>query len=214
VRRPDLRLHEQYFLLAHDDYSGRAHIHADVLGAGLAGALLADLVIAGCLEVGGEHIRVRDTGATPDGVGQEVVTAIAARARPVQWWVECLAASMYPRTGEQLVRHAVVTRVPAGLFRTGVRYLAVDALVAAGPRVRLRHEAESARLAPPDPAVAALAALALRTGLGGVVADAANRSAREGLPALARAVPAALRPVIAGVDGAVIRMALTTPRGR
>jgi Golgi phosphoprotein 3 (GPP34) len=184
-----------------------------VLGVGLAGALLADLAIVGCLDVGGEQVRVGDAGTASDGLGRGVGAAIAAAARPVRWWVECLAASMYPRTGEQLARRAVVTRVPAGLFRTGVRYPAMDALVAAGPRVRLRHEAESIRLVP-DPAVAALAALALRTGLGGVVADAANRSAREGLPALARAVPATLRPVTAGVDDAMIRIALTTPRGR
>ena len=136
------------------------------------------------------------------------------RARPVQWWLECLGASVYLRTADELVRRGVVIHAAAGLFRTGSRYPAVDALAAAAPRVRLRHEAESTRPVPADPGVAALAALGLRTGLGPTVADAANRSAREGLLALARAVPLALRPVLAGVDGALIRMALATPRGR
>ncbi len=211
---PDLRLHEEYFLLAHDDYTGRARLGADVLGAGVAGALLADLVVLGCLDVTGGHVAVRDAGAALDGVGGDAVSAIAGRARPVPWWLESLGASAFPRTGEQLVRRGVLTRSRAGLFRSRLRYPAVDALLAAGPRVRLRHEAEAARPVPPDPAVAALAALAVRTGLGGVVADAANRSVRDGLLALARAVPVAVRPVVDGLDEALIRMALTTPRGR
>jgi hypothetical protein len=212
--RPDLRLHEDYFLLAHDDYRGRAHIAAEVLGAGLAAALLADLTIDGCLDIRGEHVLIDDADAAYDGVLRDAVAAITTQARPVRWWVESFGASMYPRTGEQLVRRAVVTHAPARLRRTGIRYPAVDALVAAGPRVRLRHEAESTQPQPPDPRVATLAALAVRTGLGGVVADAANRSARDGLFALARAVPASLRPVMVGLDSALIRLALTTPRGR
>jgi hypothetical protein len=219
VQRPDPSLHEEYFLLAHDDYTGRAHIDEDVVGAGLAGALLADLVIVGCLDAawldaGGEQVRVLDESLALDGLARDAVAALATRTRPVSWWVECLAVSMYQRTGEHLVHQGVVTRAPAGLFRAGVRYPAVDALVAAGPRVRLRHEAEAAQPVPPDPGVATLAALALRTGLGGVVADAANRSVREGLAALARAVPVGVRAVVAGVDAALIQMALTTPRGR
>jgi hypothetical protein len=214
VRHADARLHEEYFLLAHDDYTGRAHIDADVLAAGLAGALLAGLVIAGCLDARGGYVRALDGTGPPDGVTADAVAAIAARAHPVPWWVECLAPSVYSRTGEDLVREGVLTRAPAGLFRGGIRYPAVDALVAAGPRVRLRHEADAARPVPPAPAVATLAALALRTGLHKVIADAANRSARDGLAALARAVPATVRPVVDGVDAALIRMALTTPRGR
>jgi hypothetical protein len=164
--------------------------------------------------VAAEHVRVLPAGMAYDEVARDALAAVATRARPVAWWVECLGPSLYPRTGEQLVRHGVVTRAQAGLFRTGVRYPAVDALAAAGPRVRLRHEAESVRPVPPDPGVATLAALALRTGLGGVVADAANRSTRDGMAALARAVPVPLRPVVAGVDAALVRMALSTPRGR
>jgi hypothetical protein len=38
--------------------------------------------------------------------------------------------------------------------------------------------------------------------------------AREGLRALARAAPADLGTVVEAVDGAVLRAALTTPRGR
>ena len=66
----------------------------------------------------------------------------------------------------------------------------------------------------PDPGTAVLAALAVATGLEAVVADAANRAAREGLRVLADGTPSRLRAVVAGVDAAVVRLAMTTRRGR
>jgi hypothetical protein len=149
-----------------------------------------------------------------DVVTRAAVQAIQGRSHPVAWWVECLRQSAYPLTAEQLTRQGVVSPASAGLFRAMTRYVANDALLAAGPRVRLRHAAESGQRVSPDPRTAALAALAVATGLEGVVADAANRLARDGVRVLAAGLPTDLRPVLAGVDGGVMRLAMATPRGR
>jgi hypothetical protein len=211
---PDLRLHDEYFLLAHDDYTGRAHINATVLGAGLAGALLADLVITGCVELVDGTVRISAGAVAPDTVSRGAVTVIGRRAHPVGWWVEYLRSSAYLLTGEQLTERGLVIPARSGLFRTAIRYVATDALVAAGPRVRLRHLAETGTAGPPDQRMVTLAALALATGLEGIVADAANRPVREGLRSMANDVPTELRRITAAVDAAVMRLAMATPRGR
>jgi hypothetical protein len=212
MQHATLQLHEEYFLLAHDGYTGRAHIKTRVLGTGLAGALLSGLLLAGCLDLVSGVVRVRDEAPAQDMVTRAAVTAIQQRARPVAWWVECLRQSVYPLTAERLTRQGVVSPLSAGLLRTGTRYVANDALLAAGPRVRLRYAAET-RAVPPDPRTVTLAALALATGLEGVVADAANRLVRDSVRALAAVLPPDLQPLLAGVDAAVTRLALATPRG-
>jgi hypothetical protein len=214
MRQPELRLDEEYFLLAHDDYTGRPHIKADVLGTGLAGALLAELLIAGCLDIVDGTVQVRDLTLAGSAMARAAAEAIQQRFHPVGWWVECLRQSAYLSAGEQMARQNLVSPTSTGLFRTVTRHVATDALVAAGPRVRLRYAAESIQRVPPDPRAATLAALALTTGLGGIIADAANRLVRDGLLAMARSVPPDMRAVVAGVDAALMRMAMATPRGR
>jgi len=207
--RSDLRLHDEYFLLSHDDYTGKPHVDAGVAAAGLAGALLADLLLARCLDVVDDVLRVRDRTLARAALARDAVGEIDRRSRGVGWWVEYLRRSAQRLTGE-----AVVSPVTAGIFRSATRYVANDALVAAGPRVRLRHCAGSPAGPAPDPGTAVLAALAVATGLEAVVADAANRAAREGLRVLADGTPSRLRAVVAGVDAAVVRLAMTTRRGR
>jgi Golgi phosphoprotein 3 (GPP34) len=210
----DLRLHDEYFLLAHDGYTGRAHIKDGVLAVGLAGALLCELLVVGCLEVADGTVRLRDGGLAGDTVSRTALAAIHHRSHALPWWVECLAQSTYPLAAKQLTRRGVVSPASAGLFRTGTRYVANDALLAARPRIGLRYAAESYRQVPPDARTTALAALAMATGLEGVVADAANRVLRDGVHALAAGLPRDLRPVLAAVDVTVMRLAMATPRGR
>ena len=47
----EFTLAEEFFLIAHDDHTGRGLLDADVLAVGLAGAVLAGLVLAGRVTV-------------------------------------------------------------------------------------------------------------------------------------------------------------------
>jgi hypothetical protein len=193
---PRLSLPAGYFLLAHDGYTGRPHVGAALLGAGVAGALLTDLALAG-------HVRL-DRGGRAGGV------------RVAQRWIERLAPAAYTMIGDDLVRSGVVHRRAPGRLRrlagARPRYVAADALAAAAPRILLRHAADAAG-PEVDERVRALAALAVATGLEPVVADAANRAALGRLRAMATAVSGDARTVAEAVAAVAARAALTPRRG-
>ncbi len=52
------RVADDLWLLAHNDVTGKPYIQPRPLGLGLAGALLAELVLAGVLVVAGDQITV------------------------------------------------------------------------------------------------------------------------------------------------------------
>jgi hypothetical protein len=216
--RPAPRLHHEYFLLAHDDYTGKTHIDPAVLASGLAGALLGDLLIERCIEIDSGAVRSREGARAGDPVADLAVDAIRARStrrsHPVRWWVEYLQQTTYSLVGEQLTSEGVVSSMAAGFLRRSARYVANDPLVAARPRVTLRRTAEATTSSPREQRTVALAALALVTGLEGVVADAANRAVRDGLRAMAGEVADDMRVVVAAVDATVMGMAMATRRGR
>ncbi|HTX83306.1 MAG TPA: GPP34 family phosphoprotein [Streptosporangiaceae bacterium] len=55
------RLADDLYLMAHDERSGRQLLSARAAGLGLAGALLAELVLAGCVGIASGRVAV--TGA-------------------------------------------------------------------------------------------------------------------------------------------------------
>ncbi|MFG2039946.1 GPP34 family phosphoprotein [Dactylosporangium sp. NPDC048998] len=210
---PRRSLHAEYFLLAHDGYSGRPHIDAALLGAGVAGALLGELTLAGHLALDGGVPRV--TGLPADAVAASTVDILRRGRHGVERWIELLAGAAYAMVGDDLVRSGVVHRPPAGrlarLGRARARYVATDALAGAAPRVLLRHAADAGTT---DERIGTLAALALATGLEGVVADGANRAALGRLRAMAAEVSGDAGTVVEAVRAAAAAIALTPRRGQ
>jgi len=77
--------------------------------------------------------------------------------------------------------------------------------------VLLRHAADAT---PVDPHTVTLAALAVATGLEGVVADGANRLALGRLRAIAAEASGDVLTIVNGINSAAIRIALTPRRGQ
>jgi Golgi phosphoprotein 3 (GPP34) len=215
---PAPRLHHEYFLLAHDGYTGTPHIDSAVLASGLAGALLGELLISRHIAIDSAMVRLRDAAGAGDPVADLAIDAIGTQAsqgcRPVRWWVQNLRQSAYPLIGEQLTSEGLVCSTAAGFLRRSARYVANDPLVAARARVTLRRTAEVTTSSAREPRTLALAALALVTGMERVIADAANRVVRDGLRAMAGEVPDDMRGIVAAVDATVMGMATATRRGR
>jgi hypothetical protein len=211
-------LPDEYFLLAHHDYTGRPHINIDVLNTGLAGAVIAELLIEGHIDVLDEKLVLCGPGShddrTTDPMTDMVLAHIAAQTtpHPIRAWTEYLRDNVTPYAivRERLLRAGLLQPVRGGLLKKSTRYVATDPLTAAKPRVRLRYTAERSDT-PVDARTAMLASLAQVTGLTEVVADGANRSVKEGLLAIAAGLPANLRVVVSGLDAAVTVIALSVP---
>ncbi|MFF5233269.1 GPP34 family phosphoprotein [Dactylosporangium sp. NPDC000521] len=210
-------LHAEYFLLAHDGYSGRLHIDPHLADAGVAAAILADLSITGHIAIDGGVVQVRSQITPPtDAIAAAVVEQVGQGRHDVARWVWLLAGVATTLVSDHLVHDGVVARPPARLLDrltlAGPRHIAMDAVAAAAPRVLLRHAA--AGDGPADPRIAALAALAVATGLEHVIADGANRTVRGRLRELADTVDGDLRRIVEGMDTAAIRITLTPNRGQ
>ncbi|GGL20899.1 GOLPH3/VPS74 family protein [Mangrovihabitans endophyticus] len=129
-REAGLPLHAQLYLIGHDDDTGRAHLREPCLAAGLAGALLLELVFARHVVIGwvwdGFHQRWQPRPGClgilqPAPAGSPLLDAALATTHRVihadpdgghlRTWVQSFAAAdCYPR-----VRAAMIT---AGLVRT------------------------------------------------------------------------------------------------
>jgi hypothetical protein len=216
---PHLRLADDFFLLAHDDYTGKPLLNRDVMGLGLAGALLAQLLTERRIVVNDDGVYLHDERTYRDAPTDFVIAEIYSQTKrglvyPAVEWVKYLRDHTYEVMGDDLVQRRVVREETSGL-RRAKRFLANDVLVASAPRVKLAYLCEhpdqaSTRL---DEQTAALAGLALATKLASAVATDAGTDLSRGLRWMVTRLPADTRVVLASVDAAVVSNALSV-RGR
>ncbi len=199
------------FLIAHDPFDdGRLRISPELLGCGLVGAALADLMLAGRLGVEGDDLVALDTGAGPDeGAGLDAVDGYVMEAvdnqpvlHPVRSWIEPLQDGLYALVADTAVASGVVRRVPGGRRiargRQPDRFPAADLLAACRPQQHL----EGLLRAPKDLTLAAgvLVALLGVLGIDGLLDQELDRTVlRELLAEIEDHLPGDLRVVSDGV---------------
>jgi hypothetical protein len=134
-------LAEAFFLVAHEDTSGRPRLHSRAVGLGLGSALLAELLLSGHVAWSdGRVVAHRMAHQRPPGdvLLHVVVDRIVAEpAQPLRTWLAALAADAVGQVAVHLTRGGVIRVVGPGRWRRPVRYLPIDSQVAAGPQVRL-----------------------------------------------------------------------------
>jgi Golgi phosphoprotein 3 (GPP34) len=210
---PNLPLADEFFLIGHDDYSGKPRINADTLDTGLAGAVLAELVMTRRVDVAEGRLMVRDRQTYGEPVTDAALAELIkqAVAHPVRAWVEFLRADVRMMVGRRLLAAGLVEQVSSrGLLRSTTRFVARDPMAAASPRVRVRYVMDHEELL--DEHTATLAALMLACGLEQVLATGGDRQVRVALKTMADRLPADLRSLASGVDAAVAAIALTIRR--
>jgi hypothetical protein len=157
---------DDLYLMAHHEVNGKPFVQPRVLGTGLAGGLLAELMLLG-------GIVLQEDGAVGpgrivprNGMAYQVLNQIAAEqeAHPVQEWLLFLARTATEDVVRRLERSGYVTRAAGrGRWRPG-RWVPVDADWAFSPLLRVRSALDAAR--PLDAREAVLAGLADACGLG------------------------------------------------
>jgi hypothetical protein len=175
-----VRLADEFFLVALDDRTGRHRLAPRVLGLGLAGALLGELVLDGRVGITGERVSVVNSRPPEDALAHAVLDHLSAEAgaHPVRTWLVFLARTSRERVAERLWRAGHIGRVqPRRLLRTVTVYPPTDINTAYAPTARLANSLRQGfALTWPE---AVLAGLVVATGLEGHVLYTADPAARD-----------------------------------
>ena len=203
-----------FFLIAHDPFDdGRLRVGTELLGCGLVGAELADLMLAHRLGIDGDDLVVLDPGGQLDEVDDYVIEAVGGQdsVHPVRTWIEPLQDGLYALVGRKLVASGTVRRQQAtrriGRGRQADRFPPNDLLAACRPQQNL----EELLRAPRNLTLAGgmLAALIGVLGIDGLFAPDLDRAVlRELLVEIEQHLPTDLRAVCDGVRAVTAEVSL------
>jgi hypothetical protein len=203
-----------FFLIAHDPFDGgRLAISTEILGCGLVGAEIADLVLARRLRIDGDDVVVTEPGGQVDDIDGYVLEAVDGQesVHSVRSWIEPLQDGLYALIGDRLVAAGVLRREQGtrriGRGRQPDRFPADDLLAACAPQQRLEQLLRS----PKDLTLASgvLAALLGVLGVDRLLPTAIDRTTlREMLVEIEQNLPTDLRTVCDGVRAVTAEVSL------
>lgn len=198
---------DDLYLLAHDDRTGRASLGPRALGIGLAGALLADLMLGGSISIGRDGSVTAHRSWPGDDLGRRVRDQIAAEPdpRPPRDWLLFVARGAAEEVASRLERAGYLERVRSWVPGRPARWVPIDANLAFSPNLRVGSALDPSR--PFDPRAAALTGLATACGLGFRIAQSqkpAGRSVDETVGQLLPQLRHLIAQTQAAVDSAVL----------
>jgi Golgi phosphoprotein 3 GPP34 len=112
-------LADQFYLIAHEDRTGRSRLHPRATGLGLAAALIAELVLLDRVRVYNGELCVVSRETPGDALAHDVLDLLIVQRhhREVRMWLAFLAQDAEVRVGERLIRAGVVEPVTRRGFR-------------------------------------------------------------------------------------------------
>lgn len=197
------RLADDLYLLAHHEMTGRPLLQQRASGIGLAGALLAELMLSGNISSSPSGIALASGNPPQEELTRSVLAVVHGEPgqRATRDWLLFLARTATTDVGQRLELAGYLTRASARRPWRGERWVPVDADCAFAPLARVQSVLDSSR--PAATYCAALAGLAMACGLGSRLSDYAPPNARRLIrEALAQLKPD-LRDLIAQTEAAV-----------
>jgi hypothetical protein len=158
------RLADDLYLMAHHDVTGRPYLQPRATGIGLAGALLAELLVAGQLDISPSGAVLPGRPRSADWLATETVSRLAAEREPLPAgeWLQFLGRTAAGDVARRLAEAGYLTRTARRPWRAG-RWVPADSDCAFMPLNRARSALDAAR--PPAVYAAVLAGLAAGCGL-------------------------------------------------
>ena len=106
-------LADQYYLIAHEDRTGRSRLHPRATGLGLAAALLSELVLEGRVGVADGELFIVDRHPPRDALSHDVLDLLSAQSQhtDVRTWLAFLSQDAALRVAERLMRVGAVEMV-------------------------------------------------------------------------------------------------------
>ena len=197
------RLADDLYLLAHHEISGKPHLQPRAAGLGLAGALLAELILSGKIYLRPDQIMVADRSPPGDGLARSVLGLLVSE--PEQHaprdWLLFLARTAAEDVALRLEQSGYLTRISSRRPWRGQRWIPVDADCAFAPFLRAKSALDSSK--PVTAQNAALAGLAAACGLGRQMALYLPPKAHHRLQEAAQQLHPSLRDLITQTQAAV-----------
>ena len=195
-------LADDLYLMAHHERTGRLLLSARAAGLGLAGALLAELMLASCVGVVGGQVAVTGAAAPDDGLAAGVLGLLASEQppRPVADWLAFLGRTAPADVARRLEQAGYLAPVAARPWRAA-RWRPADPDCAFAPIVRVECALSTAR--PANAQSVALAGLADACGLGARLALYLAPGARARLEQAAGQLGPGLRELITQIQAAI-----------
>lgn len=193
---------DDLYLMAHGDVTGRPLVQPRPLGIGLAGGLLAELMLGGCIGVWRDGAVKAGYAVPDDGLERRVRDQISGEQQPhpVREWLLFLARTAAGDVACRLERSGYLARARGWSTRRSPRWVPVNADWAFAPLARLRPVLDATQPVPIYGAV--LAGLAVASGLGFRLAQHLTPGGRSVDDAVGQ-LPAEVRELIAQVQAAV-----------
>jgi len=199
---------DDLYLLGHDDRSGKPLLQPRALGTGLAGALLAELMLAGWIGLRPDSAVVFVPGVTRDTVMQHALLKQVADEpgpQPVRAWLRFLASSAAWEVAVGLEEAGYLEHVRGRVPWSQGQWVPVNPDWAFAPMLRVRSALDPAR--PVTGHAAALTGLAVACGLGfrlDQYQTQAGRPVQDALAVLGPGLQELIAQTQTAVDSAVL----------
>jgi hypothetical protein len=200
------RLADDLYLLGHHDISGKPFLQPRATGIGLAGALLAELMLSGHIHVEPEGIAVARSAPPADRLAHHILDLVTSEAEdhPVREWLLYIGRTAAEDVARRLEQYGYLAR-RGGRWRAS-RWVPVDADSAFSPLLRARSALNASQ--PLTVHNAALAGLVTACGLGFRLAQyappRAGRSVEQAVAQLGPGPRELIAQTQAAVDAAVL----------
>jgi hypothetical protein len=106
-------LADEFFLIAHEDRTGRSRLHPRATGLGLAACLVGELILQGRMQVTDGELAVVSLRPPGDLLAHNVLDLVAQQPqhRDLRTWLAVLAQDGAARVGERMLRAGMVEPV-------------------------------------------------------------------------------------------------------
>jgi Golgi phosphoprotein 3 (GPP34) len=197
------RLADDLYLVAHHEQTGKPHLQPRALGLGLAGTLLAELMLSRSIRLWRGVITAADGALPGDELARSVLGQVASEREhlPPRDWLLYLARTAAGDVARRLEQSGYLTRVSTWRFGRGERWVPVDADCAFAPLVRVK--AALGTSGPVAAQNAALGGLVAACGLGHQLALYLPPNAHRRLEEAGGQLDSGLRELIAQTQAAV-----------
>ena len=197
------RLADDLYLLAHHEQTGKPHLQPRALGLGLAGGLLAELLLSGSIRLCSGLVMVGDGIPPQDNVARSVLDHVANEHddHAARDWLLFFAHTAAGQVARRLEQAGYLTRASTWRFGRSTRWVPVDADGAFAPLVRVKSALRSS--GPVAAQQVVLGRLAAACGLSHQLSLYLPSDAHRRLEAAAEQLDPGLQELIAQTQAAV-----------